>query len=108
MLDGGGGSSGVHGNGRSSPSHLTPTSPGAGGMGLLDGSDLSSYDLTNAPGNGSSGGIKEENVGPEGGVVRANKGMILRKSVERTRFLTNPHFFSKKISPTTSNSSRRT
>jgi len=36
MLDGGG-SSGVPGNGGSSPSHLTPTSPGAGGMGLLDG-----------------------------------------------------------------------
>ena len=58
----------------SSPSHLTPTSPGAGGMGLLDGSDLSSYDFT------SSGGIKEDNVGPEeGGVVKANTGMILRK-----------------------------
>jgi len=46
-----------------------------------------SYDL----GNGSSspiGGFREENMGQEeGGVVKANKGMILRKSVDYIRYL---------------------
>lgn len=76
----------------SSPSHLTPTSP-AGGLGLLDSSDPllpSSYGLTNANGNGSGSplGIKEEVGEGEGGgaVVKANKGMILRKSVDYIRY----------------------
>jgi Helix-loop-helix DNA-binding domain len=113
----------------SSPPHLTPTSPGAGGMAFLDGSDPllpSSYGLTNAHGNGSSSpiGIKEECTGAEegGGVVKANKGMILRKSVDYIRYdlffeggfgrvsfcQTQLTLLLFKISPTTSNSSRRT
>lgn len=79
----------------SSPPHLTPTSPGAGGMGFLDSSDPllpTSYGLANAHGNGSSSpiGIKEEcggaGVEEGGGVVKANKGMILRKSVDYIRY----------------------
>ena len=71
----------------SSPSHITPTSPCAGGIELLD----TSYDLTNAHGNGSSSpisGIKDENRGLDegGGVIKANKGMILRKSVDYIRY----------------------
>ena len=69
----------------------SPTSA-SGAIGLLDGSDPllpSSYGLTN--GNGSSspgGGIKEENGvdGESSGVVKANKGMILRKSVDYIRY----------------------
>jgi hypothetical protein len=71
----------------------SPTSA-CGGIGVLDGSDPllpSSYGLTNGNVNGSSSpdsGIKEENGGDGegGGVVKANKGMILRKSVDYIRY----------------------
>ena len=45
-----------------------------------------SYGLTN--GSGSPNGIKEESNGADGesGVVKANKGMILRKSVDYIRY----------------------
>jgi hypothetical protein len=69
----------------------SPTSA-SGAIGLMDSSDPllpTSYGLSNGNTNGSSspgGGIKEENVGEEsGGVVKANKGMILRKSVDYIR-----------------------
>ena len=106
-------------SGSNSPSHPTPTSPG--GIGLLDSSDPpllpSSFGLANAaacPVNG----VKEED-GEGGGVVKANKGMILRKSVDYIRsvfslflrhffFQLFSFFFFFQISPTTSNCPRRT
>jgi hypothetical protein len=73
----------------------SPTSA-CGAIGLLDGTDPllpSSYGLANGNGNNGSGsptgGIKEENGGGDGesgGVVKANKGMILRKSVDYIRY----------------------
>ena len=71
----------------------SPTSA-SGAIGLLDNADplLPTHGLTNGNGNGSSSpkdGIKEENgVGDteSGGVVKANKGMILRKSVDYIRY----------------------
>ena len=69
----------------------SPTSA-CGGVGLDSSDPLlpSSYGLANGSGNGSpNGGIKEESNGAvegESGVVKANKGMILRKSVDYIRY----------------------
>ena len=72
----------------------SPTSA-CGAIGLLDSPDPllpSSFGIPNGNGNNGSnspiGGIKEENGGDgeSGGVVKANKGMILRKSVEYIRY----------------------
>ena len=73
--------------GSSSPSHITSTSPSSG-IGLSDGSDPLLPSSFSFNGNGSSSPIKEENgaAGEEGGgIVKANKGMILRKSVDYIR-----------------------
>ena len=65
----------------------SPTS-NCGGIGLDSSDPLlpTSYGLTN--GSGSPNGIKEESNGADGesGVVKANKGMILRKSVDYIRY----------------------
>ena len=67
----------------------SPTSA-CGGIGLDSSDPLlpTSYGLTNGS-SSPNGGIKEESNGPadgENGVVKANKGMILRKSVDYIRY----------------------